>query len=78
MRQFSALCPLDPDAKGAPTSCGMSVGVASLRTSRPKTGEDLIHHADLAMYTAKEAGRRCIRVCDADGKHAHAPRNLAA
>jgi hypothetical protein len=30
------------------------------------------------MYTAKEAGRRCIRVCDADGKGAHAPRNLAA
>lgn len=78
MRSFASVCPLDPNGRGGPTGCGMSVGVASLRTSHPRTGEELIHHADTAMYTAKEAGRRCIRVCDADGKHAHAPRNLAA
>jgi diguanylate cyclase (GGDEF)-like protein len=78
MRQFASVCPIDPSSDHAPTACGMSVGVASYRTSHPQSGEELIHHADTAMYTAKEAGRRCIRVCDADGKGAHAPRNLAA
>ncbi len=78
MRQFASVCPIDPGNPDVPHACGMSVGVASLRTSHPASGEDLIHHADTAMYTAKGAGRRCIRVCDADGKGAHAPRNLAA
>ncbi|MGP1308836.1 MAG: GGDEF domain-containing response regulator [Phycisphaerales bacterium] len=77
MKQFVSVCPID-GAEPTPSACGMSVGVASLRTSRPRTGEELIHHADVAMYTAKHAGRRCIRVCDADGRNAHPPRNLAA
>lgn len=78
MHQFGSVCPLDAKTKDAVSACGMSVGVASLRTSRPRSGEELIHHADTAMYTAKDSGRRCIRVCDADGKHAHPPRTLAA
>jgi diguanylate cyclase (GGDEF)-like protein len=36
---------------------GVSVGVASLRTTRAKSAEALIHEADVALYAAKEGGR---------------------
>lgn len=75
---FSRVCPTDSRSKHSMPSCGMSVGVSSVSTSNPASGEDLIHHADKAMYAAKDAGRRCIRVCGPDGKTAHPPRNLAA
>lgn len=35
----------------------LSIGVASLRTTRARSSEALIHEADLALYAAKEAGR---------------------
>ncbi|MHC4445034.1 MAG: diguanylate cyclase [Planctomycetota bacterium] len=38
----------------------LSVGIASLRTSRAKSAEALINNADMAMYAAKENGRNCI------------------
>lgn len=38
-----------------PTS--VSIGVASLRTTRATSAEALIHEADLALYAAKEGGR---------------------
>lgn len=40
---------------GVPTT--LSIGVASLRTTRARSAEALIHEADLALYAAKEAGR---------------------
>lgn len=35
----------------------LSIGAASLRTTRARSSESLIHEADLALYAAKEAGR---------------------
>lgn len=35
----------------------LSIGVASLRTTRSRSSEALIHEADLALYAAKEGGR---------------------
>ncbi len=35
----------------------LSIGVASLRTTRAPSSEALIHEADVALYAAKEAGR---------------------
>jgi diguanylate cyclase (GGDEF)-like protein len=36
---------------------GVSIGVASLRTTRAPSAEALIHEADVALYSAKEANR---------------------
>lgn len=35
----------------------VSIGVASLRTTRAPSSEALVHEADIALYAAKEAGR---------------------
>lgn len=35
----------------------LSIGVASLRTTRSRSSEALIHEADVALYAAKEGGR---------------------
>ena len=75
---FSRICSFDARSPDTLRACGMSVGVASISTSSPHSGEDLIHHADKAMYAAKDAGRRCIRVCGPDGRIAVPPDNLAA
>lgn len=48
----------------------LSVGIACTTTSRPHTGEQLVLHADRAMYAAKQAGRGCIMLCSHDGESA--------
>jgi diguanylate cyclase (GGDEF)-like protein len=35
----------------------LSIGAASLRTTRARSSESLIHEADLALYAAKQGGR---------------------
>ncbi len=40
----------------------VSVGAASLRTTRARSYESLIHEADVAMYNAKQAGRNQVSV----------------
>jgi diguanylate cyclase (GGDEF)-like protein len=40
----------------------LSMGIATLRSSHPATGEDLVGHADHALYGAKQAGKGCMRV----------------
>lgn len=40
----------------------VSVGAASLRTTRARSSESLIHEADVAMYNAKQAGRNQVAV----------------
>lgn len=49
-----------------PTS--ISIGVASLRVTRARSAEALIHEADLALYAAKTGGRN--RTMSATGSHA--------
>jgi diguanylate cyclase (GGDEF)-like protein len=41
-----------------------SIGVASLSPSSSSSAEDLLRHADTAMYRAKDAGRNCLAVYD--------------
>jgi diguanylate cyclase (GGDEF)-like protein len=46
---------LKRQAPEVPTT--LSIGVASLRITRARSAEALIHEADLALYAAKTAGR---------------------
>jgi diguanylate cyclase (GGDEF)-like protein len=41
-----------------------SIGVASYRPDITKNADDLLRHADTAMYRAKDAGRNCVAVFD--------------
>ena len=45
----------DDHLKGIPATA--SVGIASRRSTRPTSAEALIHQADTALYSAKQAGR---------------------
>ena len=47
----------------------MSIGVAQIDASRPVSSEELIRHADEALYAAKNSGKDCIMVRDSDGIH---------
>ncbi|MCR4318270.1 MAG: sensor domain-containing diguanylate cyclase [Planctomycetes bacterium] len=42
----------------------MSIGVASVATSKAETPHDLMKAADRALYQSKEAGRNCITAVD--------------
>ncbi len=58
---------------------GISIGVAHVDLSRPSSAEDLLHHADEALYAAKAAGGGCVMVraaaaCAAAPDAAHALR----
>jgi len=53
-------CPMPPD--GQPVSVSISIGIAMYRDG--DTIDDVIRHADLAMYAAKNGGRN--RVVDFD------------
>lgn len=41
-----------------------SIGVSSVADGHELTAEDLLRHADTAMYQAKDAGRSCVAVFD--------------
>jgi diguanylate cyclase (GGDEF)-like protein len=42
----------------------ISIGIAEtlFSASQPDTVEGLLHRADMALYTAKQAGKNCIRI----------------
>lgn len=41
-----------------------SIGVANFRIDITKNADDLLRHADTAMYRAKDAGRNCVAIFD--------------
>jgi PleD family two-component response regulator len=45
----------------------MSIGVAHITISLPANAEQLITHADEAMYAAKAAGKQRVMLRQADG-----------
>ena len=46
---------------------GMSIGVAQIDQSRPVNSEELIRHADEALYAAKSTGKGRVMVRARDG-----------
>jgi diguanylate cyclase (GGDEF)-like protein len=47
---------------------GISIGVASVESAKPLTGEGLIEAADRAMYASKAGGGDTIMRCETDGQ----------
>lgn len=41
---------------------GLSMGVASLQLSHPKEPEQILAHADQALYQAKQTGKACVKI----------------
>lgn len=56
----TALAPLSAIASGL-RPVTMSMGLACLRHSSPATPEQMIAHADQALYLAKQAGKTCLK-----------------
>jgi diguanylate cyclase (GGDEF)-like protein len=53
-----------------------SIGVAAISPHTPTSAEDLVRHADTAMYRAKDAGRNCLAVYD-ESMHERVAHRLA-
>jgi len=53
-----------------------SVGVAAIDANTISSPEDLVRHADTAMYRAKDAGRNCVAVYD-ESMHQRVAHRLA-
>jgi len=54
------------DTEKGPLTLAVSIGIAQSIDSalQPDTVESLLSRADQALYTAKQAGRNCIRIFD--------------
>ncbi len=53
-----------------------SLGIATVSANTRTSAEDLLRHADTAMYRAKDAGRNCVAFYD-DSMHERAAQRLA-
>ncbi|HUC32222.1 MAG TPA: EAL domain-containing protein, partial [Ilumatobacteraceae bacterium] len=53
-----------------------SIGVAAISATTTTSPEDLVRHADTAMYRAKDAGRNCVAVYD-ESMHERVAHRLA-
>jgi diguanylate cyclase (GGDEF)-like protein len=52
---------------------GMSIGISHIMLSRPASAEQLLRHADEAMYAAKAAGKQRVMMRQTDGECLAAP-----
>jgi diguanylate cyclase (GGDEF)-like protein len=50
-----------------PVSVTISIGLALSTEFTECTIEEIMHHADMALYAAKAAGRNCVRVARPEG-----------
>jgi diguanylate cyclase (GGDEF)-like protein len=57
------------EVEGSPM-LSLSMGVATLRHSRPATADELVRHADTALYDAKGSGKNRLIVFDPPNRHA--------
>lgn len=57
-----ALARFEKDDAGIANQLGMSLGVSGLRHSRPRSPQQLLAHADNALYRAKAAGKMRIEL----------------
>lgn len=64
-QEFEAMVEIILEEKPGHVSVSMSMGVTCLRHSRPTTPSQLLGHADKALYTAKEQGKKRVVVYDA-------------
>ena len=53
-----------------------SIGVSAINATSMSTAEDLVRHADTAMYRAKDGGRNCVAVYD-ESMHERVAHRLA-
>jgi GGDEF domain-containing protein len=51
----------------------MSIGISHIMLSRPASAEQLLRHADEAMYAAKAAGKQRVMMRQTDGECLAAP-----
>jgi len=66
------------EALGDELRCGMSIGVSCLSLSKPMSPQQLIAHADIALYAAKLSSGVRLMVCGPDGTTASPPNKIAA
>ena len=57
---------------------GTSIGLAHINLTRPVNAEQLVSHADEAMYAAKYAGKQRVMVRGSDGVYVPRPKVNAA
>jgi two-component system cell cycle response regulator len=62
--EFTRMAALDLAEQGYPGRLTMSLGLATLKASRAAVPEQLIEHADHALYCAKQAGKTRLVVYD--------------
>ena len=62
LRQFEIATKGLPMQEFGDSRVSMSIGVSQIDLSRPVNAEQLVSHADEAMYAAKNAGKRRVMV----------------
>jgi len=65
LREKIAARPIQTTNK--PVSVTISIGLALSAEFTKCTVEEIVHHADMALYAAKAAGRNCVRVAQPPG-----------